>query len=64
MVFSGGVPETQATAGTAGVGKKFYFFGTNGARVIIGQFSQAVAAEVTLGREEEIDQRMPEGGHS
>jgi hypothetical protein len=64
VVLSGGVPETQAAAGTTRVGKKLCSFGTKGTRVIIGQFPQATAAEETLGREEEIDQRMPEGGHT
>jgi hypothetical protein len=63
MVLPGGVPEAQTAAGAAGVGKKLYSFGTEGTRVIIVQFPQAIAAEEALGGEEEIDQRMPEGGH-
>lgn len=57
VVLSRYVPETQAAAGAAGVGKKLHSFGTKRTRVIIGQFPQAITAEEAFGREEEIDQR-------
>jgi len=63
VILSGYVPEAQATTGATRMGKELYPFGTKGTRVIIGQFPQVFTAEGAFGREEEIDQRMPEGGH-
>jgi hypothetical protein len=57
VVVSRRVPETQAAAGAARVGKKLHSFGTKRTRVIIWQVPQASTAEEAFGREEEIDQR-------